>query len=116
MLMLFLLLLFFHYLADYPLQGDFVARAKNPAEPVPGVPYRHILFAHAYIHAGFVGFACWLFTGMWWIMFLELAAHYVIDSQKCKGEITFAKDQWLHIGCKALWAVLAVGISGMLIY
>lgn len=28
-----------HALADYPLQGDFLARAKNRAAPIPGVPW-----------------------------------------------------------------------------
>jgi hypothetical protein len=28
-----------HALCDYPLQGDFLARAKNRAAPIAGVPW-----------------------------------------------------------------------------
>ena len=28
-----------HALADYPLQGDFLAKAKNRTAPIPGVPW-----------------------------------------------------------------------------
>jgi hypothetical protein len=111
---LFLILLFFHYLADYPLQGPFLAQYKSSREDQSLFPWKHIMFAHAYIHAGFVGGACWLLTGAWWLMFFELAAHFIIDKTKCEGKINFVRDQWLHIGCKALWAVIAVLSVGVL--
>jgi hypothetical protein len=28
-----------HALADYPLQGDFLSRAKNRSAPIPGFPW-----------------------------------------------------------------------------
>lgn len=34
-----LMLLAGHALCDYPLQGDFLAKAKNRAAPLPGVPW-----------------------------------------------------------------------------
>lgn len=36
-----------HMLADYPLQGDFLAKAKNRRVPVPGVPWWQALGAHS---------------------------------------------------------------------
>ena len=46
---LFLKLLAVHYIADFPLQGDFLANAKNHRKPIPGVPWYQALFAHAVI-------------------------------------------------------------------
>lgn len=34
------LFLFAHFLFDFPLQGDFLSRAKNPLSPLPGVSWR----------------------------------------------------------------------------
>lgn len=113
-LLLFALLLFGHFLADYPLQGDFVSKAKNSANPIQHVPWRHVMFAHVYIHGMFVGFFCWLVTGLWQFMFLEMLCHWLIDDQKCKGEITFARDQYLHILCKFVWAGCAVLLAAVL--
>lgn len=96
-----------HALCDYPLQGDFLARAKRPGGVV-GVPWRWAMWAHCLIHAG----AVWLVTGSLILAGAEYAAHTVIDTWKCsKGwgtadqERAFTIDQWLHIACKVLWAV-----------
>jgi hypothetical protein len=106
-LLVFCILLFFHFLADYPLQGPFIAQAKNHNTPVPHVPWYHILFAHAFIHAGFV----FLVTGSAIAFVGELIAHFVIDNRKCAGELTFQQDQYAHFACKALWAgLLVVGV------
>lgn len=97
-LMLFLLIAA-HYLADYPLQGDFLAKAKNRANPIPGVPFYQALIAHAFIHGGFVA----LITGVWWLGLLETICHAIIDDSKCTGYIDFDTDQQLHLICKLLW-------------
>ena len=59
-----------HAVCDYPLQGDFLAKAKNRTMPIPGVPWWQALGAHAAIHGGAVG----LITGIWWLGLLEAAA------------------------------------------
>lgn len=60
--MMLFLLVCAHFLADYPLQGDFLA--LNKARTGPGyVPWWHALTAHAFIHGGFVA----LITGYWCI-------------------------------------------------
>jgi hypothetical protein len=106
-------LLMGHALADYPLQGDFLARGKNASAPIPGVPWQTILASHALIHAGFV----WLFTGSLWLGLAEFVAHALIDHAKCTGRLgsnperAFNIDQGLHVACKVLWAVIAVSLA-----
>jgi hypothetical protein len=103
-LTLFFKMLVAHAVCDYPLQGDFLARAKNHRAPVPGVPWALALSAHAVIQAG----AVWLITGSALLGALELACHAITDYEKCDGAIDFAQDQALHVFCKIVWAWLAV--------
>ena len=94
MITLLLLLLFAHALADYPLQGDFLAKAKFGT--IPGIPGWYALATHSLIHAGFV---LWLTDSL--VLFtVEFVAHYVIDTLKIKRHISFMIDQALHIACK----------------
>lgn len=103
-LTLLFLLLVVHALADYPLQGDFLARAKNHRQPIPGVPWWQALAAHSMIHAGGV----WLVTGSILLGLAELVSHAVIDWMKSGGGLTFTQDQALHVWFKACWAAFAV--------
>lgn len=96
-----------HALADYPLQGDFLAKAKNRTAPIPGVPWWQALGAHALIHGAFVA----AITGNVYLGLAEVLAHAIIDDAKCSGRIGFNTDQALHIGCKLLWWAIAVGAS-----
>lgn len=93
-----------HCVADYPLQGDFLSKAKNRAMPIPGVPFYQALGAHSIMH----GLMVWLVTGSLIMGLAEVACHAVIDDAKCTGKIGFNTDQALHIACKALWTVCAV--------
>lgn len=102
-----MLLLFWHALADYPLQGDFLAKAKNRAAPIPGVPWFQALGAHAAIHAGGVG----LITGSLWLALVEFVAHALIDDAKCRGRIGFNADQALHALCKVGYVVTLMAAS-----
>ncbi len=101
------LLIAAHALCDYPLQGDFLAKAKNRAMPIPGVPWWQALGAHALIHGGAVG----LITGIWWLGLAEALAHALIDDGKCRGHLTFNQDQAFHVGCKVLWLLIALWVS-----
>ncbi|MFN7930299.1 MAG: DUF3307 domain-containing protein [Blastocatellia bacterium] len=107
MVVLFFKLLIGHFLADYPLQGEFLAKAKNHKQPIPGVPWIQALIAHAAIHAGMV----WFLTGSGVLGCFEFFLHLAIDGMKCEGTISFNVDQLLHWGCKALWAYTAISIS-----
>ena len=95
-----LLLLAAHAVADYPLQGDFLAKAKDRFAPVPGVPFYHALGAHAAIHGGFVG----VITGSVTLGLAEFVIHAFVDDQKCAGRLNYEEDQALHALCKATWA------------
>lgn len=94
--MLLFALMIGHALADYPLQNDFLAKAKNRLTPVPGITWWVALFNHALIHAGFV----WLFTGSFFLALFEVVLHMWIDDAKCRTKITFNEDQILHLVCK----------------
>lgn len=96
-----LLLLFAgHALCDYPLQGDFLARAKN--HKLDDGWYRGLL-AHALIQSGMV----YVITQSLWLALAELVIHAATDYAKCDGRITSNQDQAVHYACKIVWAVLA---------
>lgn len=97
-----LFMLVWHALADYPLQGDFLAKAKNRSAPIPGVPWYQAMVAHSLIHAGGAAFI----TGSWILGGLEFVFHFLIDHAKCSGKIGFNYDQTLHFVCKCMWAVV----------
>lgn len=103
MITTFALLVFAHAVADYPLQGDFLARAKNRTAAIPGFPWWQALGAHSIIHAGFVG----IITGNIWLSCAEAIAHFITDDLKCRGKIDLNTDQAIHIVCKAIWAAIA---------
>lgn len=100
---LFILMLAGHWLADYPLQGDFLAKAKQSG------PLRvYHLIAHAGIHAG----AVLLITSSVVLALIEWVAHTMIDELKVRNKITFAQDQALHIAFKVLY-VLILALAGL---
>jgi hypothetical protein len=109
-LALFFALMIGHALADYPLQGEYLALHKNrhyrptggPAQP-SGL-WIHCLLAHSLIHAGFV----WAITGRVIFGFAELVLHFLLDAAKCERKITFHTDQVLHATCKAAYVVALV--------
>lgn len=104
---LFLGLVALHALCDYPLQGDFLATAKNRWAGIPGVPWWQAMGAHAAIHGGAVGWA----TGIWWLGLFEAVMHALIDHAKCRGILTFNRDQALHIVLKLGWVFIWLVVS-----
>jgi len=98
-----LMLLAGHALCDYPLQGDFLAKAKNHTAPIHGVPYQQALGAHAAIHAGMV----LAITDSVPLALAEFAIHTATDYAKCAGKLSFNQDQSIHFACKVLWSILA---------
>lgn len=102
-----------HLVCDYPLQGDFLARAKNHRDPIPGVPAWLALWSHAGIHAGGVALVLALTLdrqpqGVLFLAIMELVVHQAIDWGKCEGRFGLVWDQALHVACKAAWAAAAV--------
>ena len=102
MIELLALLLFAHFLFDYPLQGEWMARAKNRYDPIPHVPWYQPMMAHTGMH----GLAVWFITGIPLLGLAEMAIHWITDDLKLRGELTFNQDQAIHIICKVVWAVI----------
>jgi hypothetical protein len=100
MVALFLKLAIGHFVCDYPLQGDFLAAAKNHLKPILGVPWYQALMAHSAIQAGMV----WLVTGKLWLAGIEFVLHAGIDYAKSNGNISFNQDQTCHLLCKLAYA------------
>lgn len=97
-----------HAVGDFALQTDWMVRAKNPNRPPPrslspraDLVWVHILTAHALIHGGAVALA----TGSAALGVAETVAHWVIDYGKSNRWYGFHVDQFLHLGCKLLWAL-----------
>jgi hypothetical protein len=97
-----------HFVIDYPLQGDTTAREKNrhsATDLQKHVPWYYWLTAHALMH----GAAVAAITHSVWLGVAETAAHWAIDFGKCERWFSIHADQALHLGCKAVWLVIAVG-------
>lgn len=103
-----------HAVADFPLQGDFLARGKNRHLPAmqladgkdnPKFLWAYLMTAHCLIHAGFV----WVITGSAFLGFIELVVHWAIDAVKCENKTSFEVDQWLHLITKAIYVGLIWG-------
>ena len=100
-----------HAVADYALQSDFLAVSKN--RPTAGSDradqeehwlWIHALTAHCLIHAG----AVWLVTGSASLGLAEFLLHWVIDYFKGRKKLSFNVDQFLHYGCKLVYAAIVV--------
>lgn len=91
-----------HALCDYPLQGDFLAAAKNRRKPIKGVPWYQAMTAHCLIQAG----AVFVITHSLPIGVLEFVCHFAIDMTKVDETISFNVDQLLHVACKFAWVLI----------
>lgn len=100
-----LLLVFLHFLADFPLQGEYIATNKDPASGNPN--WIWIMSAHCTIHAGFV----LLVTGSVLLFLLELVTHFAVDIAKCKSLIGFTTDQALHLISKFIWLTVLLALE-----
>lgn len=104
---LLFLLVVCHNLADYPLQGDFLAQGKNRHTAIGKIFWPYALSAHALIHAGFV----FLATGSLLLGLLEAVVHAVTDWLKCEERISLHTDQLAHYLCKLVWALATVWMA-----
>jgi len=111
MIWILFLLMFGHFLADYPLQGEFLATAKNRNTEIGKVFWKHALFAHSFIHAGLVGIIVYFYTGSSTVALnlgiSECIAHAITDFLKCENKINLDEDQLIHFICKIMWVVIA---------
>ncbi|MGL4400672.1 MAG: DUF3307 domain-containing protein [Luteolibacter sp.] len=91
-----------HALADFPLQGDYIAKQKSRAQADSFSVWVIALSAHCVIHAGGV----WLVSGSLALGIAELGAHALIDGYKGEGKFGMVADQILHLACKVVYTVL----------
>lgn len=97
-----------HYLADYPLQGDFLAQAKQRILEPDGVG-AHALAAHSVIQGGTAAVAGLWITGTWPVFFFTvMVTHWIIDFGKIANFYGFRVDQWLHL---TVLVALAAGVT-----
>ena len=103
-----------HAVADFPLQGEFLATCKNRRFLIrlkdpnrPPSMWIACMAAHCLIHAG----AVWLITGSAVLAAIELVVHWILDTAKCEGKTGFNFDQTMHIVCKAIYAL--AGLFGV---
>jgi hypothetical protein len=99
--MIFLLLVG-HALADYPLQTEFLATAKDRSSEQGREFWLVALGAHGLIHGGFVA----IVTGSAALGAAETVIHALIDHLKCRRLIGLKADQAIHVTCKLLWTAL----------
>ena len=109
-LVLFYALVMGHAMADFPLQGRFLAMAKDRHNKLPssegeGFPPTLWIFALT-VHSLIQAAAVWLITGSVLFALAENILHWLIDVAKCERLTTFSQDQGLHILCKFVYAVL----------
>jgi len=104
---LFLMLSMGHFVGDFGLQSDRMAREKCPGHGVT-LGWGWWLTAHAGIH----GFLVALVTGIPLLGLAEWIVHILIDLGKCRHLWRLPVDQALHVFSKLLWALLAVGVAG----
>ncbi len=97
----FFWLLAAHALADFPLQGEFLATAKNHKTELGRTWWPMALPAHALIHGAFVARV----TGSMRLGLFETVAHLLIDRAKCEGKLNIYQDQAMHVACKAAYAL-----------
>lgn len=93
-----------HALADFPLQGDYLARMKvrNQANNIQ--EWIVALTAHSLVHAG----AVWIVSGSAILGATELCLHWLIDLGKGEGKYGYATDQCLHLACKLAYVIVLV--------
>jgi len=100
-----------HALADFPLQGEFLAMCKNRRHLIrlkdPNLPpnmWIACMAAHCLIHAGTV----WVITGSVVLGVVELVVHSMLDIAKCEGKTQFSFDQCMHLVCKAVYVAIGM--------
>lgn len=108
---MFFALVIGHAVADFALQGKFLAIRKNRhiksidyIGDSPASLWVYCLTAHSLVHAG----AVWVVTGSVVFAFAEFVLHWLIDFVKCEKWTNFHQDQGLHILSKAVYVVAIV--------
>lgn len=106
--MLLFAMVIVHAIADFPLQGAFLAQGKNRhlthtefQGTEPRALWIYCLTAHSLIQAGGV----WMVTGVASLGLVEFVIHWLLDYAKCEGWTNFHFDQLAHVLCKVAYVV-----------
>ena len=99
-----------HALADFPLQGSFLAIGKErhgDLEKLTGTAWPRGMWAycltmHSLIHAG----AVWIVSGSVVLAAAEFVLHWLIDLAKSWDMTNFYADQGLHLICKLAYVYI----------
>ena len=104
-----------HAIADFPLQGAFLAQGKNRhlvnsefQGDEPRFLWAYCLTAHSLVQSGGV----WLITGSFVLAFVEFVLHWLLDYAKCESWTNFHMDQLLHVVCKIGFAIVLASPLG----
>jgi hypothetical protein len=109
----FLLAVLVHFTVDIVFQPDFVAKFKARKNSLAAIPWYYVLMGHAASHGLALGFlALVLCDGLPKqiainLVLFETFAHFVIDVLKNEDLTNIHSDQFLHVVCKAVYAVSA---------
>ena len=109
-LALFFAFVVIHALADFPLQGDYIARQKSRTLSDSRSDWIVALVAHCVIHAGGV----WLVSGSLALAGVEFLLHGVIDLGKGEEKFGIATDQIFHVLCKVAYVLVLTHGGGAL--
>ncbi len=93
-----------HALADFPLQGDYLARMKRRDQVSTPSEWIISLTAHSLVQAGGV----WIVSGSPLLGAVELCLHWLIDLGKGEGKFGYVTDQVLHLACKLAYVIVLV--------
>jgi len=93
-----------HALADFPLQGDYLARMKCRDQAGSFPEWIISLTAHSLVQAGGV----WIVSGSAVLGVTELCLHWLIDLGKGEGKFGYVTDQCLHVACKLAYVIVLV--------
>ena len=91
-----------HSLADFPLQGDYIAKQKARRHADNNSVWLVALTAHCIIHAGGV----WLVSGSLALGCVEFVLHALIDIGKGEEKFGLVADQLMHVACKLAYALV----------
>lgn len=97
----------YRHLCDHVLSANPIMRCNKLKDEHfinLGIPWWHLMAAHAFIQGGGV----FILSGSLLLGLLETVIHFWVDCLKCENKINIHTDQALHIGCKAVWTVLAI--------
>ncbi len=89
-----------HFLADFPLQGEYIAKMKNrhyvpeylPEGQKPTSVWFYALTAHAFIH----GLMVFLITQSLMMALIQTVSHWIFDFMKCENVTSPHTDQIIH--------------------